>query len=189
MLPQKCRLKTQLIMSPIPRARPGDGRGINHPILLCRTRGHGAVIKLGEVVMILDLHRQVLTVSAIARKLGLDRKTVRKCIKRGLEAPVYGPRKPRQRLIDPFVRYLRERATAYPGLTGRRLELRERGGYTAVTDLLREIRPDPLSTFEVHSETPSRRRSTLLNSSCSSRMSRRSRASFGCSHSCSASAA
>jgi hypothetical protein len=25
----------------------------------------------------------------------------------GLEAPVYGPRKPRQRVIDPFVRYLR----------------------------------------------------------------------------------
>jgi hypothetical protein len=80
-----------------------------------------AVIQLGEVVMILDLHRQGLTVSAIARELGLDRKTVRKCIKRGLEAPVYGPRRPRQRLIDPFVRYLRERATAYPGLTGRRL--------------------------------------------------------------------
>jgi len=103
------------------------------------------VIKLGEVVMIFDLHRQGLTVSAIARELGLDRKTVRRCIKRGLEAPVYGPRQPRQRLIDPFVQYLRERVTAYPGLTGRRLlrELRERGyegGYTAVTDVLREIR-------------------------------------------------
>jgi transposase len=117
------------------------------------------VIKLGEVVMILDLHRQGLTVSAIARELGLDRKTVRKCIKRGLEAPVYGPRKPRPRLIDPFAPYLRERVTAYPGLTGRRLfrELRERGyegGYTAVTDMLREIRPAPLPTFEVRFETP-----------------------------------
>jgi predicted transcriptional regulator len=62
------------------------------------------VIKLGEVVMILDLHRQGLTVSAIARELGVDRKTVRRCIARGLETPVYGPRKPRKRLIDPFVR-------------------------------------------------------------------------------------
>jgi transposase len=79
------------------------------------------VIKLGEVVMILDLHRQGLTVSAIARELGLDRKTVRKCIARGLEPPVYGPRKPRKRLIDPFVPYLRGRVVAYPGLTGRRL--------------------------------------------------------------------
>lgn len=80
---------------------------------------------------------------AIACELGVDRKTVRKCIARGLEPPVYGPRKPRLRLIDPLVPYLRERVTAYPGLTGRRLlrELRERGydgGYTAVTDTLRD---------------------------------------------------
>ncbi len=101
------------------------------------------MVKLGELVMILDLHRQGLTVSAIARELGVDRKTVRRCIARGLEPPVYGPRKPRKRLIDPFVSYLRERVTAYPGLTGRRLwrELGERGyqgGYTAVTDVLRD---------------------------------------------------
>jgi transposase len=109
--------------------------------------------------MILDLHRQGLTVSAIARELGIDRKTVRKCIARGLQPPVYGPRKPRQRVIDPFVPYLRERVMAYPGLTGRRLwrELRERGyrgGYTAVTDQLRRLRPAPLAPFEVRFETP-----------------------------------
>ena len=117
------------------------------------------MIKLGDVVMILDLHRQGLSISAIARELGLDRKTVRRTIDRGLEPPVYGPRKPRPRLIDPFVPYLRERVTAYPGLTGRRLwrELRERGyagGYTTVTDLLRELRPTPLPAFEVRFETP-----------------------------------
>jgi transposase len=109
--------------------------------------------------MILDLHRQGLTVSAIARELGIDRKTVRKCITRGLEPPAYGPRKPRQRVIEPFVPYLRERVMAYPGLTGRRLwrELRERGyrgGYTAVTDQLRQLRPAPLAPFEVRFETP-----------------------------------
>jgi len=117
------------------------------------------VIKLGEVVMILDLHRQGLTVSAIARGLGVDRKTVRRCIARGLDTPVYGPRQPRDRLIDPFVPYLRERVVAYPGLTGRRLwrELRERGyqgGYTIVTDVLRDLRPVPLPAFEVRFETP-----------------------------------
>jgi transposase len=109
--------------------------------------------------MIPDLHRQGLTVSAIARALGVDRKTVRRYIARGLELPVYGPRKPRQRLLDPFVVYLRERVTAYPGLTARRLwrELRERGytgGYTAVTDVLRDLRPSPLPGFEVRFETP-----------------------------------
>jgi transposase len=77
----------------------------------------------------------------------------------GLQAPVYGPRKPRQRVIDPFVPYLRERVMAYPGLTGRRMwrELCERGyrgGYTAVTDQLRQLRPAPLAPFEVRFETP-----------------------------------
>ncbi len=36
--------------------------------------------------MILDLHQQGLTVSAISRETGIDRKTVRKYIERGLEA-------------------------------------------------------------------------------------------------------
>jgi hypothetical protein len=30
------------------------------------------------------------------------------------EPPVYGPRKPRERRIDPFISYLRERVMAYP---------------------------------------------------------------------------
>jgi transposase len=37
------------------------------------------VLRLGELIVILDLHRQGLTVSAIARRMGLDRKTMRKC--------------------------------------------------------------------------------------------------------------
>ena len=87
--------------------------------------------------MILDLHRQGLSVSAIARQLGVDRKTVRKYIARGLEPPTYGPRQPRPRRLDAFASYLRERTTAYPGLTGSRLwreikELGYTGGYTAV---------------------------------------------------------
>jgi transposase len=118
---------------------------------------HG-VIKLGEMVMILDLHRQGLSISAIARESGFDRKTVRRYIERGLEPPRYGPRKPRARLLDPFTAYLRERVTAWPGLTGARLlrELRElgySGGYTAVTDYLREVRPTPEKGYEVRFET------------------------------------
>jgi transposase len=109
--------------------------------------------------MILNLHRQGLTVSAIARQLGVDRKTVRRYIARGLEPPGYGPRERRKRLLDPFIPYLRERVTAYPGLTGRRLwrELRDQGyagGYTAVTDKLREIRPGLPPAFEIRFETP-----------------------------------
>ena len=54
--------------------------------------------------MILDLHRQGLSVSAIAKATGADRKTVRKYIARGLEPPAYGPRKPRRDCQDFRVR-------------------------------------------------------------------------------------
>ena len=116
------------------------------------------MIRLGEVVMIIDLHRQGVSVSAIARQTGLDRKTVRRYIERGLEPPAYSPRKPRTTLLDPFTGYLRERVTAYPGLSGARLlrELKERGyggGYTAVTDYLRDVRPPADPRFEVRFET------------------------------------
>jgi transposase len=108
--------------------------------------------------MILDLHREGLSVSAIARRVGIDRKTVRKYIERGLEPPVYGPRKPRARRLSSFEPYLRERVTAYPALTASRLlrEIREQGysgGYTAVTEFLREVRPPPAQPFEVRFET------------------------------------
>jgi transposase len=121
--------------------------------------GSSAVVTLGELVMILELHRQGLKVSAIARQTGLDRKTVRKYIARGLEPPTYGPREPRQKSTTAFLPYLRERLAAFPGLTAVRLwrELRERGydgGYTAVKRAVREMRPDPVKPFEVRFETP-----------------------------------
>jgi transposase len=109
--------------------------------------------------MILDLHRQGAGISAIARRTGLDRKTVRKIIASGLEPPAYSPRQPRITQLQPFEPYLRERLGAVPELTGRRLH-RELaavgycGGYTAVTDLLREIRPVAAPPFEVRFETP-----------------------------------
>jgi len=116
------------------------------------------MIRLGGLMMILDLHRQGVSVSAISRQCGVDRKTVRRYIERGLEPPCYGPRLPRPTLLDPFTAYLRERVTAYPGLSGARLlrELRDRGyagGYTMVTDYLRDIRPPVETGFEVRFET------------------------------------
>jgi transposase len=61
------------------------------PSGLIRT-GAAMVVKLGELMMILDLHRQGLSITAIARRTGRDPKTVRKYIERGLEPPAYGPR-------------------------------------------------------------------------------------------------
>lgn len=85
--------------------------------------------KLGDLMMILDLHRQGLKVAVIARQTGIDRKTVRKYIARGLEMPTYGPRQPRDCLLDSWLDYLRARLEAYPGLSARRLlrEISERG--------------------------------------------------------------
>ncbi len=109
--------------------------------------------------MILDLHRQGLSPTAIARQLGIDRKTVRKYIAHGMEPPHYRAQPRRPRCTDAFLPYLRERLAAYPDLTAVRLqrELRERGfvgGYTAVKRAVQELRPDPRRRFEVRFETP-----------------------------------
>src|ERR1700748_266393 len=115
--------------------------------------GDASLVRLGEIVMILELHRQGISISAIARQVGLDRKTVRRYIAQGLEPPTYGPRQSRISQLHAFEPYLRQRLAAFPQLTGRRLhrELRElgySGGYTILTEPLRAIRPregSPLS--------------------------------------------
>lgn len=117
------------------------------------------MIELGEVMTILELHRQGLSISAIAARLGMDRKTIRKYIKGGVQAPRYGPRAPRPCVIDPFVHYVTERVREYPDLSIERL-LREiqamgyAGGRTALGDLVREVRPPRQRGFEVRFETP-----------------------------------
>ena len=117
------------------------------------------MIKLGELVVILDLHRQGLSVSAIARQAGVDRKTVRTHIAKGLEPPAYKKRAPAPSIIDRFEPYLRERLEAYPALTARRLfrEIKERGfsgGYSVVRDRVRELRPARSAGYEARFETP-----------------------------------
>ena len=117
------------------------------------------MVRLGEIVLIHDLKRQGLSIAAIARQVGLDRKTVRRYLRGGLEPPAYKRREPGPRLIEAFEAYLRERVAAYPELSGKRLlrEIREfgyQGGYTAVTDFLREVRPAQRPPFERRFETP-----------------------------------
>ena len=117
------------------------------------------MIKLGELVMILDLHRQGLSVSAIARQVGIDRKTVRTYIAKGLEPPAYKKRAAPPSVIDRFEPYLRDRLAAFPALTARRLfrEIKERGysgGYSVVRDRARDIRPARTAGYEVRFETP-----------------------------------
>ena len=119
------------------------------------------MIQLGELIVILDLHRQGLSISAIARRTGRDPKTVRKYIARGLEPPAYKPRQAgRPSKLAPYLDYLRERVVAFPDLSAVRLarEIRERGysgAYTAVKRFVAAIRPDNgPKPFEVRFETP-----------------------------------
>ena len=118
------------------------------------------MVQLGELIMILDLHRQGLSVTAIARWTGRDPKTIRKYIARGLDLPAYGPRQlGRPNKIAPYLDYVLERVTAFPDLSAVRLtrELRERGyagAYTAVKRYIAAIRPSEAKSHEVRFETP-----------------------------------
>ncbi len=154
------------------------------------------MIALRIVVVIHDLKRQGLSISAIARKTGLDRKTVRKYLERGLEAPSYSPRAPRARLIEPFEAYLCRRIDKCPGLSARRLLRDTRmlgysGGHTAVTDFLRQLRNDRPKRFEVRSKPrrASRPCSTLPSLRSASPTSPGSAAGYRCFAMCSATAA
>jgi transposase len=119
------------------------------------------MVRLGELMMILELHRQGVPITAIARRTGRDPKTVRKYIERGIEAPAYGPRSiGRPSKLAPYLDFLRERVTAYPELSAARLtrEVRELGyvgAYTAVKRYLAAIRPENgPRPYEVRFETP-----------------------------------
>lgn len=81
-------------------------------------------VQLGELIVILELHQQGLSVSAIAERLGMDRKTVRKYLAGGVKPPRYGPRAPRPCVIDRYKDYLAQRVRQYPDLSIQRL-LRE----------------------------------------------------------------
>ena len=118
--PRAMNLRTVLRSNPVRSAIADTDRPS-----WCRSR---ITIKgLRELIVILDLHKEGLSVSAIAERTGLDRKTIRKYIARGVEPPQYGPRAPRPRIMDPYEAYVRERLAAFPELS--------------VPRLLREIRP------------------------------------------------
>jgi transposase len=129
------------------------------PSILIRTGA--AVIQLGDLMMILELHREGLSITAIARRTGRDPKTVRKYIERGIEPPAYGPRQVgRPSKLGPYLDYLRERVVAFPDLSAVRLtrEIREfgyQGAYTAVKRFVAAIRPERQpQPFELRFETP-----------------------------------
>ena len=100
-----------------------------------------------------------LSITAIARQLKFDRKTVRKYLERGEEAPHVQRRTRRgPGVLSQYEEYLSSRIQAYPGLSGRRLyreimDMGYEGGYTTVTNYLRKVRAVSPAPFERRFET------------------------------------
>jgi len=105
------------------------------------------MIRLRELMMILELLRQGVSITASARRTGRDPKTVRKYIERGVEAPTYGPLTVgRPNKLAAYMDFLRERVTAFPDRSGVRLTREIRalgyvGAHTAVKRYMAAIRP------------------------------------------------
>ena len=143
-------------------------------------------------VMILDLHRQGLSVSVIARRLGVGPKDRQDLHRQGAGAADLQKRAPARGSLIPSNRI----CASVWGLSRpnrRRLfrEIKERGfsgGYSAVRDRVRDIRPArTLNTkFASRRRPASRRKSTSPGSRSSSSTSPASNASSGCSRWCSA---
>ncbi|MDA1349666.1 MAG: IS21 family transposase [Chloroflexi bacterium] len=109
---------------------------------------------------------QGMTKAAIARELGVKRRTVYRWIEaRELDREVndrqvqYGPRAPKRRKLDAYKSIIHARLEAYPHLTARRLldEIQKAGyagGYTQLTEYVRTVRPRPPEDPVVRFETP-----------------------------------
>ncbi len=107
---------------------------------------------------------QGISKAAMARDLGVDRRTIYRWIEAGelerdVEGVLYGPRAPRSIKLDPYTGIIEARLETYPRLTAVRLleEIRAagyRGGYTQLKEYVRKVRPRPPEDPVVRFETP-----------------------------------
>jgi transposase len=105
-----------------------------------------------------ELKRQGLSIRAISRLTGYDRKTIRKYLIQPEAAPVYGPRPALPGKLDAFKPYLEERLKA--GVWNAQVLLRElrargyTGGYTILKDWLHPQRQSAHAVAVRRFETP-----------------------------------
>ena len=112
-----------------------------------------------EFYMIHQLKDEGLNISQIARRLDLDRKTVRKYLSLDRRDPDAVCVASRASKLDPYRDYLLERIGRYPQLSATRLlrEIRDLGypGQVSILrDYLSDIRPAARRRFELRFETP-----------------------------------
>ena len=106
-----------------------------------------------ELIVLRHYVKEGLTKTAIAKTLGINRRTVHRYLSNGKDEPDYGPRPPRPSKLDHYKVYLLGRIETYPELSASRLlaEVRDlgyRGGYTILKDYLRSHRPKHPLTIE-----------------------------------------
>ena len=105
-----------------------------------------------------ELKRQGLSIQAISRLTGFDRKTVRRYLREPEVTPVYGPRPARPSKLDEFKPYIEQRLKA--GVWNAQVllrELRARGyqaGYTILKDWLHPQRESAKTVAVRRFETP-----------------------------------
>jgi len=116
------------------------------------------VLRGKDVQEIEELKQQGLSIRAISRMTGFDRKTISKYLEQPEGTPVYGPRAKRVGKLEPFQRYLRERLQA--GVWNARVLIGVlrvggyTGGYTILTDWLRPQRQTAATIAVRRFETP-----------------------------------
>jgi transposase len=97
------------------------------------------MITIGEFFMIKEMYERGMSISDIARELGIDRKTVRKYI-HSPNPPSKSKRKQRKSKLDPFKPYLQKRMLEDGVFNSEKLffEIRQQG-YTGGRTILRTI--------------------------------------------------
>jgi transposase len=105
-----------------------------------------------------ELQRQGVSIQAISKLTGWDRKTIRKYLQQANARPDYGPRKRSSSKLDAFKPYLEERMRA--GVWNARVLLRElqqqnySGGYTILKGWLQPQRSAARTVAVRRFETP-----------------------------------
>jgi transposase len=116
------------------------------------------VLRGREVQELKELQRQGMSIQAIRKLTGWDRKTIRKYLQQPSALPEYGPRQAQASKLDPFKPYLEERMRAGVWNACALLrELRERnycGRYTILKDWLQPQRKATRTVAVRRFETP-----------------------------------